>query len=551
MTTDDFVRVRAQLPMVYRNVAYLVSELHGSYGDPILCMCATKDESRSLALQIANRFEDLDPLPPTIADLIESIQTTYPIFRTLERTLQKGVAYHNSTVPHELREKIEAAVLNKELRAISATTTLAEGIDLPFRFTILVDWLSWDSNKDGKPIQRPMHGTLFRNIAGRCGRAGVYTEGDTIIFDNPLGNQTFANSAVRDSVQGNLFLSPNLTERVTSAFDSALESGSTDYLSTFGSQFLAAIPENPASQDLVADFIANSYAGNMLTPEGLVRFEKDARTIQKEVLAGPRPLAQAASPIRLTALGRAANGSGLSPKSVERVLEFLETLPRSDLKQQKIGHILGRILQNLGDLPEQPDSDLKNVLAGKRSKLLVKTDDLPAVCEQWIEGSDVITIFLALPSVQTSKTKVPVIQWIAGTTDSEWEARYDKFVDFVSGPLESFLPWVLRSISALVEFVKIDELIDWGLWAEFAESGVDSIWAARVMGMKPPSSRQTVVAISRELPTAVKTKAPRTHTELTEESQRKIIITAIAKARKTQRVSDDDIVTFEKWLMPI
>src|SRR5208337_2404592 len=102
------------------------------------------------------------------------------------RLLRRGVAYHNSTVPQEVRELIEESVKQRALKVVCSTTTLAEGVDLPFRVTIIADWLTWDVGK-----QKPMTGLLFRNVAGRCGRAGIYTEGDTIIFDNPLGNMEF------------------------------------------------------------------------------------------------------------------------------------------------------------------------------------------------------------------------------------------------------------------------------------------------------------------------------------------------------------------------
>ena len=85
---------------------------------------------------------------------------------------------------------------------VTATTTLAEGVDLPFRFTILADWLTWD----GTNKQRPMASLLFRNIAGRCGRAGVMTEGDTIIFDNPVGDPIHTNPFSRQAAQLDLYV---------------------------------------------------------------------------------------------------------------------------------------------------------------------------------------------------------------------------------------------------------------------------------------------------------------------------------------------------------
>ena len=51
-----------------------------------------------------------------------------------------------------------------------------------------------------------MPSLLFRNVAGRCGRAGVFTEGDTVIFDNPLGNTRYTEVSSRREVQEKMFI---------------------------------------------------------------------------------------------------------------------------------------------------------------------------------------------------------------------------------------------------------------------------------------------------------------------------------------------------------
>ena len=53
-----------------------------------------------------------------------------------------------------------------------------------------------------------MQSLLFRNIAGRCGRAGVMTEGDTIIFDNPIGDPRYTDQYTRHATLTNLFIDP-------------------------------------------------------------------------------------------------------------------------------------------------------------------------------------------------------------------------------------------------------------------------------------------------------------------------------------------------------
>ena len=125
----------------------------------------------------------------------------------LAQWLKCGVAWHNSSLPAEVREHLEEAILDGQLHVVAATSTLAEGVDLPFAQTLVADWLKWDENG-----QRPMSSALFRNIAGRCGRAGRFTEGDTLVFDNPLGPSQFTAPAVRRPWQRRAFIGAALDE---------------------------------------------------------------------------------------------------------------------------------------------------------------------------------------------------------------------------------------------------------------------------------------------------------------------------------------------------
>ena len=190
----------------------------------------------------------------------------------LATCLRSGVAYHNASLPHELRHLIEDAIAAREIRAVAATTTLAEGVDLPFRTTLLVDWLSWNGDQAG-----PMSPLLFRNIAGRCGRAGKQTEGDTIIYDNPVGDSQFTFDPNRGQLQQQTFFGEVELE-VLSVIET-LRTGSdfnVEVDNAIASQFLAAIPENSADDDLVASFVDAMYWTSGSTPRAKVQ-----KTIRK------------------------------------------------------------------------------------------------------------------------------------------------------------------------------------------------------------------------------------------------------------------------------
>lgn len=135
--TKHIGQVRTQESGVYSNVAYLAEVLSLRYEGPILCACATKQGTRSMATALAKRFPELERIPPNILTAISKIQSHHQFLMPMCDLLRRGVAFHNSTVPHEVRQLIEIAAKNRELKVVAATTTLAEGVDLPFRFTIL------------------------------------------------------------------------------------------------------------------------------------------------------------------------------------------------------------------------------------------------------------------------------------------------------------------------------------------------------------------------------------------------------------------------------
>ena len=227
-----------------------------------------------------------------------------------------------------------------------------------------------------------MSSLLFRNIAGRCGRAGVYTEGDTIIFDNPVGPPEFTFSAARSGYQQNVFLRDE-PEELQSVVELITGDGAEDLYAALSSQFTAAIPENPTDEDLATNFATHMYAETR--PGGRELTQALLSQMRTELLGRPgfAPLAVEQSPLRLTALGNAANATQFSPQSVYRLLAFLnEARPRWTLP-----HVAASVMRELGDVPEQVNADLRAQVARAKRGFPVHPDDYEVLVESWIEGS--------------------------------------------------------------------------------------------------------------------------------------------------------------------
>jgi hypothetical protein len=111
-------------------------------------------------------------------------------------------------------------------------------------------------------------------------------------------------------------------------------------------------------------------------------------------------------------------------------------------------------------------------------------------------------IFQSLPSVSGARTQITIEEWLSGNTASSlWDGRYDKFADFVSTVLETYLPWVLRAFAVLAHFTGPQTSHrDFRLWAEMVEYGVDTRWAVAARSEGAPATRLVIAATGRQWP---------------------------------------------------
>ena len=94
---------KKQAPLIYRNVAFLADLFRQRYADPILCFCPTKESTRMAALALAQAFPPLEAVPTKVGEAIALIETSHRFLLPLCDYLRRGVAYHNATLPHDVR----------------------------------------------------------------------------------------------------------------------------------------------------------------------------------------------------------------------------------------------------------------------------------------------------------------------------------------------------------------------------------------------------------------------------------------------------------------
>ena len=89
----------------------------------------------------------------------------------LAETVPHGVAYHNAGMTVEERDLIETAFRQGVINVLTATSTLAAGVNLPAKRVI------FRSPYIGNQF---LDATRYRQMCGRAGRAGQDTQGEPL-----------------------------------------------------------------------------------------------------------------------------------------------------------------------------------------------------------------------------------------------------------------------------------------------------------------------------------------------------------------------------------
>ncbi len=138
------------------------------HNESTLIFFPTCAESRRWSKWLASQLES-----PAAASAIKELNR---MEETLSRNellelLKKGIAYHNADLSPEERNLIEKYIRKGEIKVICATTTLAIGVDLPFKNVIIASNKMYGNDRDySHTYQKTLTLADIENIGGRAGR---------------------------------------------------------------------------------------------------------------------------------------------------------------------------------------------------------------------------------------------------------------------------------------------------------------------------------------------------------------------------------------------
>jgi len=148
------------------------------------------------------------------AEMVRAEGRGLEMAENLASCIARGVAFHHAGLTYQLRRIVEESFLERRLKVICATPTLAAGVNIPARMVII---------PEVKKSVRDMSVMEYKQLAGRAGRPGFDKTGYSIII---ASSKRKLNSIVRKYLSGEPEpVKSNLIRRVSWAILASLSSG--------------------------------------------------------------------------------------------------------------------------------------------------------------------------------------------------------------------------------------------------------------------------------------------------------------------------------------
>jgi replicative superfamily II helicase len=274
-------------------------------GQQVIVIRGIRGDTRGAARYLADSL-GLSPA----ADALTALPAGDPSIASgdLRYCLARGVAFHNSDLDRDERRVIEDHFRSKgrAIRVVVATTTLAQGVNMPAETVVMPELQRRISQNEFKPYQV----AEYKNIAGRAGRLGLTERGRAIVFAyGRAGGDRFWSHYINGTPEDirSTLLNPkaDMYTLVLSVVAVAAQQLRTD---------------NSLSQDDVIAVLANSFAAhqNRLAGSGDAFEPAKIAPILAE-LRREQFIEDDGTGLRLTPLGTVVAESGLAIRSAVAV----------------------------------------------------------------------------------------------------------------------------------------------------------------------------------------------------------------------------------------
>ncbi|XP_038044107.1 DNA polymerase theta-like [Patiria miniata] len=331
-------------------------------GCSVLIFCPTKNWCEKLAENMAREIARLTGMIPghtrdegvsinlnkqSLQDVLEQLRRI-PVCLdpVLRRTVPCGVAYHHAGLSFDERDIVEGAFRQSSIKILVATSTLSSGVNLPAR-RVIIRSLMFN--------RRVLDPLVYRQMAGRAGRKGVDTEGESILICKPSERDKAAKllQAPLPPVQSCLKKQgQDLSNSMKRAILEVIASGAAstpDEVSCYAGCTLLAVGLTPGSSDQERG-PAEDGATTAGAIHRCVKFLQDQEfVILQKVQRGD----ESEEVLRPTQLGSATLASALSPDEALVVFSELQRARKNFVLENDL-HLLYQVTP-IYDQGFQPD----------------------------------------------------------------------------------------------------------------------------------------------------------------------------------------------------
>lgn len=152
-------------------------------------------ESRNEASDMATRYSQASARTAdgmALAQKLEFFSEPTESSEQLQSSAQRRVAFHSADLTAQERQVIETAFVDSSFDVCFATSTLAAGVNFPFKSVVFPKLTYQWGDREGRMIVR----SDYRNMSGRAGRLGLHPEGFAILLPKNQRELTHANLLV-------------------------------------------------------------------------------------------------------------------------------------------------------------------------------------------------------------------------------------------------------------------------------------------------------------------------------------------------------------------
>jgi DEAD/DEAH box helicase len=110
---------------------------------------------------------------------LQSCEDYYTTNSREYKLLTKGIVVHHGKMPGLMARLLVEVIEEKIVHLVMATSTLSEGVNLPFETVLIPNLQRWGVNENSQIDFSPSE---FKNLVGRAGRPGFGTEGRSLVF---------------------------------------------------------------------------------------------------------------------------------------------------------------------------------------------------------------------------------------------------------------------------------------------------------------------------------------------------------------------------------